>query len=127
MTDAAQAKADKENAYWARHRQDVTEAEAELEAKGTPSKLKVKELKALIISRTGSGPKATNNKAPEFPILKEARAAMAANAESKCPDENEPLLIGDVGADAAAAAAAEGSDGSDDDDGSELEEQMEAG
>jgi hypothetical protein len=83
-------KAGKENNFWAKHRPAVREAEAQLVAVGSPSKLKGQQvLKDLIISRSGHLPKAANNTvAPgetEGARLKELRVAMAKERTTLCP------------------------------------------
>ena len=64
-------------------------AEAALKEKGTPSKLGVGIQKALVLSRTGSHPKAKNGKKEdgqgESALLTEVRAALAARSDTRCP------------------------------------------
>ena len=145
-TDAAAKKDEAEEASkriqkaWEKHRKLIRLAEAELKKKGTPSKLKVGQMKDIIRSRTGKGPKNQSNRKRgtagdgEGAVLKECRASIEARSETLLPptpskpgggsgsgnDDDEESSdddddMGVAGAAAGAAIAAAAGDGSDDD------------
>jgi len=82
---AAEAKkADKGARFWERNRPDVRAAESALAlSNGDPSKLSVKLLKAIVVSRTGSCAKSKNNKNGE--LLSEALTALSARGSTLIP------------------------------------------
>ena len=94
--DAAAAKV---SGFWANHRADIIAAEQQLVSQGglVNDKFTVKALRALIVSRTGHGAKAKNNK--DKALLKEALAACVANPASRCPpvaSHDETVVNGDA-------------------------------
>ena len=124
LKDVKRAKATKANAAvkkiqdaWEKYRKDIRDAEAALAKKGTPSKIKVGEMKFIIRSRTGNAPQAKSNKKrgavndDEGAVLVELRAALATQTTTLLPPTPDKPPQGD----------AEGDDASDDgsiDDGS---------
>lgn len=76
--------------FWESWRSKVRAAEADLAAQGTPSKLKVGNMKAVIVSRTGHLPKAKTNLSPLKPMLLETRAAIESGSMSICPPTPPP-------------------------------------
>ena len=93
--EAARKKDETQRRFWGNWRHDVRCAEATLAEHGTPSKSSAKQLKALIVSRTGHCARAANNKpvaeGGEGATLIEARAAIAAHDATLCPPTPEPL------------------------------------
>jgi len=82
--DAAAKKSASMNRFWTNHRTSVRTAESALvEHGGDLSKLKVSELKALIISRTGGMPKSKNNF--NGAMVDEARAVIQSVAKTIIP------------------------------------------
>ena len=128
VIDVADLATRKIQAVWEQHRKAIRDAEAALKDKGTPSKLKVGQLKALIRSRTANPPKAQSNKKRgavddgEGLVLKELRAAIALNPTTLLPPTPEKaddagggaggVEGGDGTGTAAAAAIAEAGDNS---------------
>ena len=102
----AAAKAQRADQFWERWRPAVRGAESSIESLGTPSKLKVCELKGLVVSRTGHCAKAKNNKPPACELLAEARAAIAASRSTMCPPTPEAGQRGDTGDDDASTQPA---------------------
>lgn len=85
-------KENRATAFWEGWREKAKAAEGKLQAEGTPTKLKVGEMKALIVSRTGHLPKAKNNLSPLKPMLSETRAAIGSVSISVCPPTPPPRL-----------------------------------
>jgi hypothetical protein len=92
------AGAPKQSGFWANHRAAINAAEQLFaDRAGVIDNLLVKDLKALIVSRTGHVPTANSNTGDA--LLIEARAACAANAASRCPpvapqDVSNDVLLG---------------------------------
>jgi hypothetical protein len=103
--EAAQ-KENQRNKIFESNRQGIRSAETKLREVKTPSRLKVGEMKLIIISRSGHGAKSKNNKVvgdEEGGVLQELRAAIKTQSETLCPATPPPRTL-DPAADGAADA-----------------------